>query len=131
MIATPWPGRSRRPSGSPASSSTVPMWIAAIAARMPIEPASSSPGITPTIRRELRWRAAIERVVGHMRTDGHLGRNFLRGVEGDAINVILAGVGHNLRLLRRWLLALLCALLSWLEARAQSSRSVHCAHRIG
>jgi hypothetical protein len=34
-------------------------------------------GITPTIRRELRRRAAIEPVIGHMKTDGHLGRNFL------------------------------------------------------
>ena len=59
-------------------------------------------GITPTIRRELRRRAAIEPVIGHMKTDGHLGRNFLRGVVGDAINAILAGVGHNLRLLRIW-----------------------------
>ncbi|MBC4018170.1 IS5 family transposase, partial [Siccirubricoccus deserti] len=44
-------------------------------------------GITPTIRRERRRRNAIEPVIGHMKSDGHLGRNFLRGTEGDAANV--------------------------------------------
>src|SRR4051812_14460545 len=38
-----------------------------------------------------------------MKSDGHLGRNFLRGTEGDAINVILAAAGRNLRLLRAWI----------------------------
>ena len=88
-------------------------------------------GITPTIRRELRRRAAIEPVIGHMKTDGHLGRNFLRGADGDAINAILAGVGHNLRLLRRWLIALICALFTWLRAAATSSRPVFSALQIG
>ena len=87
-------------------------------------------GITPTIRRELRRRAAIEPVIGHMKTDGHLGRNFLLGIEGDAINAILAGVGHNLRLLRRWLIRLLCALLAQLTAAANSPPSVPKRHQI-
>ena len=60
-------------------------------------------GLTPTIRRELRRRNAVEPVIGHMKADGLLNRNFLLGAEGDAINAILAAVGHNLRLLRRWL----------------------------
>lgn len=45
-----------------------------------------------------------------MRSDGHLSRNFLRGNEGGAMNVILAAATHNPRLLRAllaWLLALL------------------------
>jgi IS5 family transposase len=60
-------------------------------------------GLTPTIRRELRRRAGIEPVIGHAKADGLLGRNFLLGSDGDAINAMLAGAGHNLRLLRRWL----------------------------
>lgn len=35
-----------------------------------------------------------------MKQDGHLGRNFLAGSMGDAINLALTAVGHNLRLLR-------------------------------
>jgi transposase, IS5 family len=69
-------------------------------------------GLTPTMRRERRRRAAIEPVIGHMKSDGHLGRNFLLGTEGDAANLILAAAGHNLRLLRAWLAWLLVFLLS-------------------
>src|SRR3712207_462744 len=69
-------------------------------------------GVTPTIRRERRRRNAVEPVIGHMKADGHLGRNFLLGAEGDAANLILAAAGHNLRLLRAWLAWLLAFLLS-------------------
>jgi IS5 family transposase len=69
-------------------------------------------GVTPTIRREIKRRAGIEPVIGHMKADGHLGRNFLAGAAGDAINLVLAAAGHNLRLLRAWLARLLAFLLS-------------------
>jgi hypothetical protein len=46
------------------------------------------------IKRELQRRSAIEPVIGHMKTDGHLGRCHLKGREGDAANVILTAVGH-------------------------------------
>jgi IS5 family transposase len=78
-------------------------------------------GLTPTIRRERRRRAAIEPVIGHLKSDGHLGRNFLRGAEGDAANVILAAAGHNLRLLRAWLAWLLAFLLGLLVSPHQTS----------
>jgi transposase, IS5 family len=74
-------------------------------------------GVTPVrrtrrTRREIRRRAGIEPVIGHLKSDGHLGRNFLAGAAGDAINVVLAAAGHNLRLLRAWLIRLLAFLLS-------------------
>jgi IS5 family transposase len=74
-------------------------------------------GLTPTIRRELRRRAGIEPVIGHAKADGLLGRNFLLGPEGDAVNAMLAGAGHNLRLLRRWLAQLLALFLRLLLER--------------
>jgi IS5 family transposase len=77
-------------------------------------------GITPTIRRERRRRSAIEPVIGHMKSDGHLGRNFLLGTEGDATNLVLAAAGHNLRLLRAWLARLLACLLSLLSLSRQA-----------
>lgn len=67
--------------------------------------------VSPTIRREMRRRNAIEPVIGHLKSDGLLERNHLRGVNGDAINVLLAAAGHNLRLLLAWL-RLLCALIA-------------------
>jgi transposase, IS5 family len=68
-------------------------------------------GVFGIIKRELRRRSAIEAVIGHMKTDGHLGRCFLKGREGDAINVMLTAVGHNLRLVLAWLRLLLRLIL--------------------
>ena len=39
----------------------------------------------------------------YMKADGHLGRCYLKGREGDAANAILTAVGHNLRLVLTWL----------------------------
>ena len=63
---------------------------------------------TPAIKKKLKRRNAVEPVIGHMKNDGRLGRNFLKGVAGDAINALLCGAGHNLRKILRQL-ALLCA----------------------
>jgi IS5 family transposase len=68
-------------------------------------------GMTATIRRELKRRSAIEPVIGHMKTDGRLDRNFLAGARGDAANALLCGAGYNLRLILNWLRRLLRALL--------------------
>jgi IS5 family transposase len=69
-------------------------------------------GITsPTIKRELRRRNAIEPIIGHTKSDGLLERNHLAGASGDAINAILVAAGHNMRLLVAWLTALLRALI--------------------
>ena len=56
-------------------------------------------GLTPTIRRELKRRSAIEATIGHMKTDGRLDRNFLLGQDGDAANATLVAAAHNLRLI--------------------------------
>ena len=68
-------------------------------------------GVFGVIKRELRRRSAIEPVIGHMKTDGHLGRCYLKGREGDAANVVLSAAGHNLRLVLAWLKALLRLIL--------------------
>jgi IS5 family transposase len=68
-------------------------------------------GVFGIIKRELRRRSAIEAVIGHMKTDGHLGRCYLKGRQGDAANAILTAVGYNLRLLLAWLRILLRLLL--------------------
>jgi IS5 family transposase len=77
-------------------------------------------GITPTIRRELRRSSAIEPVIGHMKVDRRLDRNFLAGVRGDAINALLCGAGYNLRLILNRLRRLLRALLFVLAGIARS-----------
>lgn len=49
----------------------------------------------------------MEPEIGHLKADGRLGRNFLKGMQGDAINAILCGVGHNLRKILAHIRALL------------------------
>ena len=66
-------------------------------------------GVSGLIKRELRRRSAIEAVIGHMKMDGHLGRCYLKGREGD--NAILSAVGYNLRLVLAWLRILLSLIL--------------------
>lgn len=71
-----------------------------------------------TLKRHLRRRSAIEPEIGHMKADGLLGRNFLKGMQGDAINAILCGAGHNIRKILARLRALLCLLGDELQTLA-------------
>ncbi len=64
-------------------------------------------GVHGQIKKELRRRSAIEAVIGHCKTDGHLARNFLKGRDGDQINAVMSAVGYNLRLILKWLRKLL------------------------
>ena len=58
--------------------------------------------VTKAIRREMRRRAAIEPVIGHLKQDHRMGRNYLTGRDGDRINAVLAAAGYNFSLLLRW-----------------------------
>ena len=51
------------------------------------------------MKRSLKRRQAIEPIIGHLKADGRLGRNFLKGTQGDQMNVLLSCAGHNLRLI--------------------------------
>ena len=82
-------------------------------------------GVTRTIKREMRRRAAVEPVIGHMKSDGHLDRNHLLGRDGDKINAVLCGLGQNIRLLLRWFSAFLCLLLAVVKLGFWPSRSHH------
>jgi len=64
---------------------------------------------TAAIRREMKRRAAIEPVIGHVKAEHRMDRNYLKGQHGDRINAILAAAGFNFHLLLRWLAALLRA----------------------
>lgn len=71
-------------------------------------------GLTKTIKRALRRRAAVEPVIGHLKQDHRMGRNFLAFTEGDANNAVLAAVGYNFSLLLNWLRFLCAFFLAWL-----------------
>jgi len=59
-------------------------------------------GVTPAIKRELKRRSAVEPVIGHLKSDHRMDRNFLIGSEGDAANAVLAAVGYNFARLLGW-----------------------------
>jgi len=48
-------------------------------------------------RKRFRARAGIEPVIGHIKHDHRMLRNYLKGAVGDQINTILAGTGFNLK----------------------------------
>jgi IS5 family transposase len=58
---------------------------------------------TQRLKSSLKRREAIEPVIGHLKSDGLLGRNYLKGTHGDQMNVMLCCAGHNLRLILRQL----------------------------
>ncbi len=48
-------------------------------------------------RKKFRRRAAIEPVIGHIKSDHRLSRNYLKGFIGDEINLLLAAAAFNLK----------------------------------
>src|SRR5580700_4636506 len=75
--------------------------------------------MTPKIKREMRRRSAVEPVIGHLKAEHRMGRNYLWHRHGDAINAVLAAAGYNFRLLLRWLQLLLRQILVQLILRLQ------------
>ena len=71
--------------------------------------------ITKEQRRRHSKRAAIEPIIGHLKQDYRLCRNYLKGILGDNMNIILAAAAMNFKrrinlwrteAIRRWLLIL-------------------------
>jgi transposase, IS5 family len=69
-------------------------------------------GVTDAIKRDLRRRSAIEPVIGHVKSDHRMDRNYLKGSTGDAINAVLAAAGYNFRRLLAWMRLLLRACIT-------------------
>jgi IS5 family transposase len=75
--------------------------------------------LTAAIEREMKRRAAVEPVIGHLKAEHRMDRNHLAHRSGDAINAVLAAAGYNFRLLLRWLKFLLFRILIALSVNAQ------------
>jgi len=58
--------------------------------------------VTAPIRRQMRRRAAVEPVIGHLKAEHRMGRNHLKGRHGNRCNAVLAAAGYNFGLLPRW-----------------------------
>lgn len=48
-------------------------------------------------RKQFKRRAAIEPIIGHLKSDHRLGSNFYKGIVGDSINVLLAAAAFNFK----------------------------------
>ena len=62
---------------------------------------SRTKGLGPPLRKALKRRQAIEPWIGHMKSDGKLGRCYLKGTTGDQIHGILVAIAHNFRIILR------------------------------
>ena len=80
--------------------------------------------VTVTVKKRMSWwdlkwlkrRSAIEPVIGHLKLDNRLDRNYLKGTLGDKLNAVLSACGFNLRkLLKAACKAPPFLLLFWLQ----------------
>jgi IS5 family transposase len=55
--------------------------------------------VTRGFKAKIRRRSAIKPTIGRMKSDGKLGRYSLKGALGEALNAVLSGAGHNIRLI--------------------------------
>jgi IS5 family transposase len=75
--------------------------------------------MTSKIKREMKRRSAVEPVIGHLKAEHRMERNYLAHRSGDAINAVLSAAGYNFRLLIRWLRFLLRLILAAIAAENQ------------
>ena len=60
-------------------------------------------------RQKFRRRAAIEPIIGHLKSDHRMARNYLKGFKGDEVNLLLAASAFNLK---KWMRLYFFALYS-------------------
>ena len=80
-------------------------------------------------RKRCRRRAAIEPIIGHLKTDFRLTRNFLKGIAGDNINLLMAACAWNMAKWMREAILFLFALIFGLKrvprnAKLKPSRAI-------
>jgi IS5 family transposase len=71
--------------------------------------------LSQALRRALIRRNAIEPHIGHMKSEGKLARNHLKGAIGDVFNALLVAIGHNLRLILNHLRDVFAFIREWIK----------------
>ena len=61
-------------------------------------------------RKQCKRRAAIEPIIGHLKSDFRMARNYLKGAVGDHINLLMAAAAWNLN---KWLMAIFWHVFPW------------------
>ena len=97
--------------------------------------ASATPYQKQKVRKRFRARAGIEPIIGHVKHDHRMKRNFLSGVIGDQINTILAATGFNLmkklRKIKEGIFVFIFKLNSWIENRIRLKRKILLIPKLG
>lgn len=75
-------------------------------------------------RKRFRRRACIEPIIGHLKSDYRLLRNYLKGSVGDSINLMLAAAAYNFKKLMRQLLDYLRFVFIALKSRLNESMPI-------
>jgi IS5 family transposase len=78
-------------------------------------------------RKQCKRRAAIEPIIGHLKSDFRLARNYLKGAIGDHINLLMAATAWNLN---KWLMAIFLALFSRKKNISNQKNGGNLAHKI-
>jgi IS5 family transposase len=78
-------------------------------------PASANNYQKQKMRKRFRARAGIEPVIGHLKQDHRMGRNYLMDEAGDLVNTLLAAAGFNLRKMLQRLKAEVLAIFARLK----------------
>lgn len=67
------------------------------------------------LKKYFKRRAAIEPVIGHLKSDHRLNRNFYKGIFGDNINIMLSAAAFNFkRMMNKWKSSFLCLIENYL-----------------
>ena len=77
--------------------------------------------------KRFRRRAGIEPVIGHLKSDFRLLRNYLKGSVGDSINLMLAAAAYNLKKLMRQFLDFLFLFFRTIEVQVRGSIPIRTA----
>jgi IS5 family transposase len=67
--------------------------------------------LTRHVRGLYKRRSSIEPIIGHLKNDNGMSKNWLKGEDGDMINALLSGCGYNMRKLLRFFFVLILKLI--------------------
>jgi IS5 family transposase len=81
-------------------------------------------GMTRTLEKHLKRRSAIEPHIGHMKSEGKLRRNYLKGIIGDALNALLCAIGHNMRMILRTIRSLFVLIWTFILSSIKTEENV-------
>jgi IS5 family transposase len=88
-------------------------------------PKSSTRYQIQKIRKLFRARAGIEPVIGHLKHDHRMSRNYLLDPVGDKVNTVLAAAGFNLRKMLQRIKAEALKIIGFIRISLPCARDVH------